>query len=255
MSTTDTSMISKTKASISSKMLIDAHTWLVQDGHADANGYPDVMNRQSFVDAFITFCDRIAKRKGLKTSPDQVWLNIVEAPDVHDSNPRYAIVIESEERLQNLPRTYSIIMVYKPTNEAESVSLVSDDEIVWSADNQMNTSHSNRTLYYLGFVSLIAEKTPGFDKEPEPENELNVTDFLSEVSGLPPQELIKIPTTPSKHTEEEQQAESITNAQESHAGEWHNGKTKEQENAEETAIFDDLETTFVENEDEVLNLL
>lgn len=249
METTDASMVCKTKASISGNMLVDAHAWLVQDGHSDASGYPNVMNRQAFVDAFTAFCDKIAKRKGLKTPPDQVWLNIVEAPDVHDSAPRYAIVVENEERLQNLPRTYSIIMVYKPTNEAEAVSLVSDDEIVWSADNQANTSHSNRTLYYLGFVSLVARKTPDFDKEPIPERELNVTDFLAEVSGLPPQELIKIPTTPSE------QVEPTTNEQESHAGEWHNGKTKEQENVEETAIFDDLETTFVDNEDEVLNLL
>lgn len=243
MTITDTKSIIKTKATISSKILIDAHAWLIKSEHADINGYPEIMNKQSFVNSFILFCKKIAQKKGLKEIPDQVWLNIIEEPDIHSTDSRYSIVIENEERLQDLPRTYSIIMVYKPTNEAESVSLISDDEIVWSADNQINTNHSNRTLYYLGFISLITKKTPDFDKEPEPENELNITDFLSEISGVPPQELIKIPTLPEKQKEEEKQQETVGNTQKSYDNEYHN--------MEKTELEDDLKTSFIEEESDM----
>lgn len=237
------------KASISSGMLRKARTSMVTDGHVDDNGYPVVLNRQGLVDTIRKFCHIVAKRNGMDEDPSQVWVTVKETKEEHDGPSRYVIVIENEERLMQMPRTMAVIVVYKPTREMESLSVISDESIEWSADSPLTTDHTDRTVYYLGFISLMAEKTPGYDQEPEPQKEISVEELMQDVGGRVPdylQEPIEIAGVPQETSEEvppdgSQQQPEQKDKDKSYAGTWHNGKTKEEENQEESQLAEDMD--------------
>lgn len=235
------------KASIGSDMLLRARSEISSMGTFDGNGYPEVRNRSGYVDTIQRFMGIVAKRGGIDEQPDQVWVAIREGSD-EDGNPmppRYVIVIEDEERIMDLPRTLSVIMLFRPTREMESLSVISDEGITWSADSQMNTSHNNRTVYYMGFLSLMALKTKDFDKEPMPEQEMSADELMSDAIGTVPSQISSIPEIGGDDADDGEDGNAPDGDAEPYAGTWHNGKTKEQEDAQESAVMsDDLMTTF-----------
>lgn len=238
------------KASINGTTLTNARNAIIQMGLIDGDGYPDVRNRNGFIDTCLKFMRIVAQRNGIKDTPDQVWVTVREGND-DDGNPippRYTIVLEDEERMMGAPRTLAVIMLYRPTREMESLSVIADDRITWSPDTQRNTSHTKRTVYYLGFLSLMATKTTDFDKEPMPEREMNAQDLMSEAIGVVPEQLQEMPVVGGIADDDGDSGEAgVTSgsAGMEYAGTWHNGKTKEQEDEQESQEFtDDMLTTF-----------
>lgn len=217
-------------------------------GSMTDDGYPNVQDRQAFVNTLMGFMQNSAKKLADDAPPlDQVAFVLLDDGDKNKDDSKYTIVLEDETRIMNMPRTFGIILIYTPTNEAEAISMVSDERIVWSADNAQNTDHRERTLRYLGFMALMAEHTPNFDKQPEPEHEMSMEEFMSNVHGYLPESLINGPEIGSDvPTDDETQTNDLIGDMNDnvYASENHNGKTKEQENTEETDLFNDLETDF-----------
>lgn len=235
------------KASINSATLLNARQDVVRMGLIDGDGYPEVRNRNGYIDTILKFMRIVAKRNGQQDQPDQVWVTVREGDD-DDGNPippRYTIVIEDEERMMGTPRTLAVIMLYRPTREMESLSVIADDKITWSADTQRNTSHSKRTVYYLGFLSLMAAKTTDFDKEPMPEHEMSAEDLMSDAIGIVPAQLQSVPVIGNVEDDSGEAGEASGSAGSDYAGVWHNGRTKEEEDRQESQEFtDDMMTTF-----------
>lgn len=243
------------KASINSSTLVGARNEIVHMGLIDGNGYPEVRNRSGYIDTLLKFARIVAKRNGVSDQPDQTWVTIREGND-EDGNPirpRYTIVIEDEERMMGMPHTLAIIMLYRPTREMESLSVIADDKITWSADTQMTTSHDRRTLYYLGFISLMATKTEDFDQEPMPEHEMSAQDLMSEAIGVLPEQLNELPVVGDDDAVDNGEAgDAPSDGGTDYAGVWHNGRTKEQEDRQESEIIDnDMMTTFDDAFDDV----
>lgn len=227
-------------------MLKNARMQVISEGNIDNKGYPAILNYQGIVDTLRKFCKLIAEKSHVDAQPDQVWITIKETPEEHEGSARYAIVIEDEERLMGDARTIAVIMLYVPTREMESLSVFTDAGIQWSADNQATTMHADRTTYYLGFISLIAEKTPNYDKEPEPEYVLSTVELQSKAFGT-------IPTQLQPEPDINQQSDTIImnndetqeqGTDKDYAGTWHNGQTKEQENKHEEEVVNDLQSDF-----------
>lgn len=235
------------KASINSTTLLNARQNIVQMGLIDGDGYPEVRNRNGYVDTILKFMQIVAKRNEKQEQPDQVWITVREGND-DDGNPippRYTIVIEDEERMMGTQRTLAVIMLYRPTREMESLSVIADDKITWSADTQKNTAHNKRTVYYLGFLSLMAVKTADFDKEPMPEHEMSAEDLMSEAIGIVPSQLQTVPVIGSVDDDNGETGEASGSAGTEYAGTWHNGKTKEEEDRQESQEFtNDMMTSF-----------
>ena len=237
------------KASINSTTLLNARDAIIKMGLIDDNGYPDVRNRNGFIDTCLKFMRIVAQRNGLKDLPDQAWVTIREGDDDDGSPipPRYTIVLEDEERMMGAPRTLAVIMLYRPTREMESLSVIADDRITWSPDTQNNTAHDKRTAYYLGLLSLMATKTTAFDKEPMPEHEMSAQDLMSEASGVVPEQLQEMPVVGDTTDDSGEIGEAFGSAGMEYAGTWHNGQTKEQEDEQESGSFNsDMMTTFEE---------
>lgn len=207
-------------------------------------GYPNVLNAEPIMEAIHTFFDRTGKKKNVPT-PDQVRVHILEPENTKNLRDlaEYMIAVGNENGVEGINEAYSIIMVYKPTMEAEAVSTINRDGVQWSADNMMTTKHPRRTRYYLGFISWIAENAPGYDKEPAPEEELNYKTLMEYgLQGDIPPELISIP----KQDEQESQTEAETEFQ---ADFEHNAMTAEQNAALEEQITDDLYIDYEELDD------
>lgn len=155
------------------------------------SGYPEVLNPPALLDGISS----AVKAIGDGEIPQTTMLYILE--DEHDvKNPlsaRYLLMINHHPGDAASSENYAIRLFYTGTNELESVSTVDESEVVWSPDTLENSQHKNRTKYYLGFVYLLCDKSPGFDEIPVAENELTVEDLIAlGVEGELPAELIEI---------------------------------------------------------------
>ena len=249
-------------ASVSSGMLRDSYDRGISDSRITPLSYPDVKNSEALSKGFDAFVRKIAKRQHIEL-PEQIRLHIIEDTDTDSddndaSQPskytRYMIVIEDESHdKESVGKSRSIIMVYTPTMEAEAASTVTDGGVEWSPDNMSNTLHKKRTMYYMGFLSLMAEKSPGYDTEPTPQEELASEDLVQLGTSIDdmPAEFIHMPTAKeiiqpnldaTEHNDAEQ-GEFDTDTT-SGASVQHNKLDKESNNANEEEVMDDLNTTF-----------
>ena len=88
-------------------------------------------------------------------------------------------------------------MLYQPTNDNEGRYHNYISEVTWSSDKMMNTEHPKRTQYYIGFIYMLCDASPGFDEEPMPEYELTGTELLElGIDGELPPEMIDISLEP-----------------------------------------------------------
>lgn len=198
--------------------------------------YPIVRNPEALVKGI----DSVVQAMNAGQAPKNILLYILE--DEQDrKNPygaRYILAISrSEEGLTSLP-SFAIRLFYNNTQEMESISTVQPNEVVWSPDTLHSTQHKTRTKYYLGFTYMLCEKSPGFDEEMLPEEEMTLEEFLKYgIEGEIPSELIDISLETSEQTDQEAVGETVT-AQLAEEGE-----SAQQEN------FDDVQAEFVELDD------
>ena len=181
---------------ISSKILMDNFEGEHGDGYL-TTGYPDVKNRKKFIQGFTEFFKRIAKKRNISI-PNQIRLHVIEDTPQHNSQrlARYMIVLNDDSEPLAQSKDYSVVMVYKPTMEAEAISVISEDEITWSADSIDTTTHQDRTSYYVGFLILMSKKVPGYDKEQSSDKQLTPEELMQTgISGMLPAELIQIEDT------------------------------------------------------------
>ena len=167
--------------------------------------YPVVRNNEALVDGITKICRKITRRHII---PQYIVIYIMEkgnvSQDPNDAQHMFIIYNNLDSGDDN--RTFAISLVYRPTSEIESESVISERDVRWSRDNLSNSMHPKRTEYYIGFVYMICESSPGFDEEPLPEYELTGEQLLAlGVDGELPPELIDISLAP------EQQETDATN--------------------------------------------
>lgn len=169
------------------------------NGHADEYGgdYPVVLNNKALLDGITKVCKRITKSNVV---PKNVIIYITETnkPMRSVRDAEYVIVISDCSYYEDDGSpSYSIVMLYQPTREIEGRSDIDMREVSWSSDNMMNTEHPKRTQYYIGFIYMLCDASPGFDEEPMPEYELTGTELLElGIDGELPPEMIDISLEP-----------------------------------------------------------
>ena len=166
-------------------------TYRAQEQAFDS-GYPEVKNPSALLEGITRFIQQFAGGQ----IPDHSFIYVVEQPDtaLSPENSKYFFML-SKKKSQHTGRTtgYSLRMLYAPTHEVESISMIEEDKVVWSPDTMENTLHRIRTQYYMGFVYMLCLWSPGYDVEPTPEVEMTAAELLKYVKeGEIPSELIEI---------------------------------------------------------------
>lgn len=160
--------------------------------------YPVVRNNEALVDGITRICRKITRRHII---PQYIVIYIMEKGNVSQdpNDAQYMFIIYNNLDSGDDNRTFAISLVYRPTSEIESESVISERDVRWSRDNLSNSMHPKRTEYYIGFVYMICESSPGFDEEPLPEYELTGEQLLAlGIDGELPPELIDISLEPEQ---------------------------------------------------------
>lgn len=153
--------------------------------------YPEVRNPSALLDGVSS----VVKAIGDGMVPANTLLYVLEdEQDERDPmNARYVITLRHNVQTDESSENFAIRLFYTGTNELESVSSIEEDVVVWSPDNLENSQHKTRTKYYLGFVYMLCDKSPGFDVEADAEAELTLEDLIAlGVAGELPAELVEI---------------------------------------------------------------
>lgn len=146
--------------------------------------YPEVLNPSVLLG---TVANMVRKLSENNHPINNIILYIID----EETNPRadpslaeYVITITANVDPQDqmygsyLPRGYAIRLFYAATSELESVSTIEESSVIWSPDNMKNSRHPRRTKCYMGFVYMLCEQSPGFDKKPLPDTELTFENLL-----------------------------------------------------------------------------
>lgn len=152
--------------------------------------YPEVKNPNALLDGIRS----IARAIGDGEIATNTLLYIIEDEDdlINPQNARYVMTLMTGKK-EHVGENFAIRLFYTGTNELESVSTIEENRVVWSADTMENTMHRTRTQYYLGFIYMLCDKSPGFDQEPVPENMLTIEDLIAlGIEGELPAELIEV---------------------------------------------------------------
>ena len=162
--------------------------------------YPEALNPPVLLD---TVANMVRKLSENHHSINNIILYVIDDetnPHGDPSKAEYVITVTANVDPQDqmyggdLPRGYAIRLFYTATNEMESVSTIEETSVTWSPDNMGNSRHPRRTKCYMGFIYMLCEQSPGFDKKPLPDTELtfeNLLDLgLSE--GEIPAEMVEI---------------------------------------------------------------
>lgn len=153
--------------------------------------YPVVRNPEALVKGI----DAVIQAMNAGKAPKNILLYILEdeADQADPYGARYILAITREEEgMTSLP-SFAIRLFYNSTQEMESLSTVQPNEVVWSPDTLESSLHKTRTKYYLGFTYMLCDKSPGFDEELVPEEEMTLEEFLKYgIEGEIPAELIDI---------------------------------------------------------------
>ena len=184
------------EAQDSGELAVSARKLLSEfNSHADEYGsdYPVVLNNKALLDGITKVCKRITKSNVV---PKNVIIYVTETSKPMRSvrDAEYVIVISDCSYYEgDGSPSYSIVMLYQPTKEIEGRSDIDMREVSWSSDNMMNTEHPKRTQYYIGFIYMLCDASPGFDEEPMPEYELTGRELLElGIDGELPPEMIDI---------------------------------------------------------------
>lgn len=152
--------------------------------------YPQVKNPSAIIEGIRS----VMKAIGDGAVPDNTLLYIIEDPQ-DEENPRGAryVLIVTQGRFPDHCNDFAVKLVYTGTNEMESISTFEDNQVIWSPDTLENSHHKTRTKYYLGFIYMLCDKSPGFEEEPQAELELTLEDLIAlGIEGELPAELIEI---------------------------------------------------------------
>lgn len=166
-----------------------------------SSGYPEVKNPSALLDGIAS----VTRAIGDGELPGHTLLYIIEdEQDLIDPlSARYIMTITKDISKSSLSDNFAIRLFYTGTGEVESISTIEEDRVVWSPDTLENSHHKTRTKYYLGFVYMLCDKSPGFDEEVMAESELTLEDLIAlGIEGELPNELIEI-SLPEEGEEEQ----------------------------------------------------
>lgn len=246
--------------SVSEAVLVDAYNRERERNNGVA-GYPDVHNPQALIDGIRKFVAETAQEKGVPV-PVEVRFAITgrtsdeslgDAASDADAT-EYMAVIDDVTAANDGQTAYAVMMVRRDTMEMDAMSTITEEDVDWSADNMVETEHPRRTMLYIGFISMLAEKSPGYDRDQEPEDELSVEELMSDVgdmSAIPP-DLISVGDNDlSLEPDAPDDMDAGDGVELDHddtkgAGTSHNKKSNKQAEKENEEVIDDINVDFDE---------
>lgn len=246
---------------VSEALLVDAYNRERERNNGVA-GYPDVRNPQALIDGIRKFVADSARKQGIPV-PVETRLAITGRTDDDDLGDAasdrdataYMAVIDDVTAANDGQTAYAVMMVRRDTMEMDAMSTITEEDVDWSADNMVETEHPRRTMLYMGFVSMLAEMSPGYDRDQEPDDELSVDELMKDVGdiGAIPPDLINIGDNDLSLDGNYQDGAGDGNgkAELDHddtkgAGTDHNKKSNKQAEKENEEVIDDINVDFDE---------
>lgn len=233
------------ETTITEALLVNAYNEM-RSVNGGATGYPDVHNPQAFVEGFRGFFEATAQSLGTPV-PKELRLNVIEKSNKSgDPNAAdYMLVIDDVTGANDGAAAYAVLMVSRQTMELESASVIASDGVTWSAENMADTINPKRTMYYFGFIALMAKRSPGYDRDQEPEDELSINELMDDVADMNaiPRELITLDDNDLDGLENIAD-DGYDNDTVDGAGFDHGSLTAEQSNELSSQVIDDIKTEF-----------
>lgn len=202
--------------------------------------YPEVKNPAALLEGITSVTQAIGD--GVLSNHTLLYIIEDEQDKIDPLSARYIMTITKDISKTAMSDNFAIRLFYTGTGEMESISTIEEEQVVWSPDTLENSCHKTRTKYYLGFVYMLCDKSPGFDEEVVAETELTLEDLIAlGIEGELPSELIEIALP------EEQEAEEVP---------WETEEPVQAiitDDASNVVVseFDDLEHLFDEESEEI----
>lgn len=164
--------------------------------------YPEVKNPAALLEGITSITQAIGG--GVLPSHTLLYILEDEQDRIDPLSARYIMTITKDISKSSLSDNFAIRLFYTGTGEMESISTIEEEQVVWSPDNLENSKHQTRTKYYLGFVYMLCDKSPGFDEEVVADTELTLEDLIAlGIEGELPSELIEISLDTEQQADEE----------------------------------------------------